>query len=42
MGIVDKAKAKIAYEKGSWRLSQEELKRLKAEANQTSKKGGKR
>ena len=31
MGIFDKAKAKIAYEKESWRMGDEEMKAIRKE-----------
>lgn len=39
MGIFDKAKAKLAYEKESWRMSQEHLKQVQKDSPELYVKG---
>jgi hypothetical protein len=39
MGIFDKAKAKLAYEKESWRMGQEHLKQVKKDSPELYVKG---
>jgi hypothetical protein len=42
MGILDKVKAKVAYEKESYRLSQEHMAKVAKESPELFRKKGKR
>lgn len=42
MSLIDKVKAKVAYEKESWRLSQEHMAKVRKESPELFRRKGKR